>query len=120
MGFNHYMTRDEIKGRMTEDMILLETSLSYPEKKVFTLQFAIGEFDMVIADKKTATCDIFEIKHSDKAIPEQARHLMDEEKCSRTELMFGTIKSRNILYRGHETYMENIHYMNIEEYLLGL
>ena len=112
--------RNEIKGRMTEDMILLETSLSAPEKKVFTLQFAIGEFDMVIADKKTATCDIFEIKHSDKAIPEQARHLMDEEKCSRTELMFGTIKSRNILYRGSETYLKDIHYMNIEEYLLGL
>ena len=32
----------EIKGRMMEDIILLETKIYNPEKEVFKLQFAIG------------------------------------------------------------------------------
>lgn len=38
----------EIKGRMMEDIVLLETKLSKKNCEVFRLQFAIGEFDMVV------------------------------------------------------------------------
>ena len=31
-----------------EDIVLLETKIAHPEKKVFKLQFAVGEFDMVV------------------------------------------------------------------------
>ena len=49
---------------MMEDIVLLETKLANPDKQVFQLQFAVGEFDMVIHDPKALTCEIFEIKYS--------------------------------------------------------
>jgi hypothetical protein len=41
---------DEIRCRMMEDIVLLETRMARPDKHVFRLQFSIGEFDMVVAD----------------------------------------------------------------------
>ena len=58
----------EIKGRMMEDIVLLETKLSKKNCEVFRLQFAIGEFDMVVFDPEEETCEIYEIKHSDKIV----------------------------------------------------
>lgn len=112
--------RDEIRGRMMEDIALLETRLANPGKEVFVLQFPVGEFDMVVADPVTESCQIYEIKHSMEAVPEQYRHLIDTDKCSRTEHRYGTITERTVLYCG-ESHTENgICYRNIEEYLRGL
>ena len=110
----------EIRGRMLEDIILLETSLAFPKKDVFVLRFPVGEFDMVVADRDEISCEIYEIKHSDRVVPDQYRHLRDEEKCRRTEHFYGPIISRTVLYRGESTEVGNIRYMNIEEYLKSL
>lgn len=107
----------EIKGRMMEDIVLLETKLANPDKEVFQLQFAVGEFDMVVADAETLTCEIFEIKHSKEVIPAQYRHLTDEEKCAQTEHRYGTITARTVIYRGETTESNNVKYLNVEEYL---
>ena len=110
--------RDSIRGRMMEDIVLFETQMALPESKVFVLQFQIGEFDMVVEDH--SGCKIYEIKHSDKAVPQQYRHLVDTDKCRETEHLFGPIKERCVIYRG-ETHWENdIHYVNVEEYLTDL
>ena len=74
----------EIRGRMMEDIVLLETKLANPKKKVFKLQFTIGEFDMVVFDPKELNCEIYEIKYSREAVKEQYRHLDDEGKCAVT------------------------------------
>ena len=58
----------EVKGRMMEDIVLYETREARPECLVFVLQFPVGEFDMVVFDPKEASCEIFEIKHSDLAV----------------------------------------------------
>lgn len=58
---------NEIKGRMLEDIVLQETQMANPKKEVFVLQFAIGEFDMVVFDPLEGNCQIFEIKHSTEA-----------------------------------------------------
>lgn len=110
----------EIKGRMMEDIILLETKLAFPNKHVFKLQFAIGEFDMVICDVPNATCEIFEIKYSTEAVKEQCKHLIDEHKCKDTEFRFGIIKGKYVIYRGETKDIDNIHYVNVEEYLKKL
>lgn len=112
----------EIQGRMMEDIVLLETKLANPDKEVFQLHFAVGEFDMVVADAETLTCEIFEIKHSKEVIPAQYRHLTDEEKCAQTEHRYGTITARTVIYRGETTESNNVKYINVEEYLnlLGL
>ena len=107
----------EIKGRMMEDIVLLETKLANPDKEVFQLQFAVGEFDMVVADPKALTCEIFEIKHSKEVVPVQYCHLTDEEKCAQTEHRYGTITARTVIYRGETTESNNVKYVNVEEYL---
>ena len=60
----------EIKGRMLEDIVLLETKLANPEKQVFVLQFPVDEFDMVVFDPEAGSCRILEIKHSEEAVPQ--------------------------------------------------
>lgn len=109
-----------IKGRMMEDIVLLETKLANPDKQVFQLQFAVGEFDMVVHDPKTLTCAIFEIKYSEKVVPEQYRHLVNSEKCAETEHHFGTITNKAVIYRGEKTVSDNINNLNVEEYLKSL
>lgn len=112
---------NEIKGRMMEDIVLLETKLANPKKEVFVLQFAIGEFDMVVFDPAAGSCEIYEIKHSTEAVPQQYRHLIDEQKCEMTRHRFGPITGKYVLYRGEDMVLENgISYRNVEAYLMGL
>ena len=111
--------RSEIMGRIMEDIVLLETALANPKKQVFVLQFAVGEFDMVVFDPAAASCEIFEIKHSAELVPEQARHLIDPEKCAMTEHRYGPITGKTVLYRGTTQDGDGVKYVNVEEYLKG-
>lgn len=115
------MVRDrilsDVQGRMMEDIILLETKMARPKCEVFKLAFARGEFDMVVFNPETATCAIYEIKHSREVDAAQYQHLIDPKKCEDTEFRFGTITGKYVIYRG-ETHAEGeIHYVNVEEYL---
>lgn len=110
----------EIKGRMLEDIILLETKLANPKMQVFVLQFPIGEFDMVVFDPEASSCRIFEIKHSEEAVVQQYRHLLDEEKCAQTEHRYGHITGKFVLYRGKDQVIDGIQYRNVEEYLKSI
>ena len=112
---------DEIRGRMMEDIVLLETRMTKPDKHVFRLQFTIGEFDMVVADLNAPECEIYEIKHSTEATPAQYRFLDDPEKLKATEFRYGPIRKRSVLYRGQSMTLENgIEYLNVEEYLRNM
>ena len=110
----------EIRGRMMEDIILLETKLAKKDKHVFKLQFPIGEFDMVVQDPKTLSCEIYEIKYSKERACEQYRHINDEEKCAMTTHRYGNITGRYVIYRGENTEMDTIQYLNVEDYLKSL
>ena len=110
----------EIRGRMMEDIVLLETKLAKKDKHVFKLQFPIGEFDMVVQDPKTLSCEIYEIKYSKERACEQYRHINDEEKCAMTTHRYGNITGRYVIYRGENTEMDTIHYLNVEDYLKSL
>lgn len=112
--------RSEIKGRMMEEIVLLETKLAKPDMQVFKLQFAIGEFDMVVCDPQTLTCKIYEIKHSTEAVEEQYRHLTDAQKCAETERQYGTIAGKYVIYRGEPHSENGVEYVNVEEYLRNL
>lgn len=110
----------EICGRMMEDIILLETMLARPNKKVFKLQFPIGEYDMVVYDPKELCCEIYEVKYSTEAVPEQYRHLTDAEKCAMTIHRYGDIRGKYVIYRGNTTICGGVQYLNVEEYLKSL
>ncbi len=110
----------EIRGRMMEDIILLETKLAYPDKKVFKLQFPVGEFDMVVFDPRELNCEIYEVKYSKEVVDEQYRHLVNEEKCAMTAKRYGDIKGKYVIYRGEKTSCGEVNYLNVEEYLKSL
>ena len=110
----------EIRGRMMEEIVLLETKIAKPDKKIFKLQFAVGEFDMVVFDSKTLTCEIYEIKYSQKQVKDQYRHLIDEDKCALTTYRYGEITGRYVIYKGDSIKIDNIQYLNVEEYLKSL
>lgn len=109
-----------IKGRMMEDLVLLETKLARPNKQVFQLQFAVGEFDMVIHDPESLTCEIYEVKYSKEVVPQQYRHLVDSDKVAETEHRFGQITGRYVIYRGEPIESEGVQYLNVEEYLKSI
>ena len=113
----------EVRGRMLEDIVLIDTAkaLKGQPYKVFKLQFTVGEFDMVVYNTREHCCDIYEVKHSEQMVAEQAKHLQDEEKIRLTEKRFGEVKNRCVLYRGTNAENEDgIIYKNVAEYLKGL
>ena len=109
-----------IQGKMMEDIILLETKIAHPQCEVFKLKFAVGEFDMVVFDPETASCKIYEIKHSTEIHPKQTQHLTDEKKCADTEFRYGTIEGKYVIYRGKNEVVGDINYLNVEKYLCAL
>lgn len=83
----------------------METSKALGENyKVFQLRFETGEYDMVIRNKKNDTCAVYEIKHSDKLVREQARHLRNPEMLRLTSPRFGKLVGRFVLYLGRPEY----------------
>ena len=115
------MILEEVRGRMLEEIVLLETIKALPRgKRAFKLEFAVGEFDMVVCDERELSCEIYEIKHSRHTDPSQYRHLTDKEKCKATEMRYGEIKDRIVLYNGEDTAVKSIHYRNVAAYLENL
>lgn len=113
-----------VLGHMLEDIVIYETrrvlmpNRHENKKQVFQIRFEAGEFDMVIYNNKTNTCEIYEIKHSLEAVPFQYRHLINEDKIALTEKRFGKVTKKCVLYRGETMQSENdVMYKNVEEYL---
>ena len=113
---------DDVKGRMLEDIVLLEVRKTEPSTmEAFKFKFdAGGEFDMVIYDKAGQNCRIYEIKHSTEVNEKQTIHLRDAEKCQIVENRFGPISGKFVLYRGKDTFAEGVQYLNVENFLCGL
>lgn len=113
---------DDVKGRMLEDIVLLEVRKTAPSTmEAFKFKFdAGGEFDMVIYDKASQNCRIYEIKHSTEANEKQTLHLRDAEKCQIVEKRFGPISGKFVLYRGKDMFAEGVQYLNVENFLCGL
>ena len=109
----------DVKGRMLEDIVLLELNKSISkDKEVFQFRFDLGgEFDMVVYNKGEHSCKIYENKHSSKAVIEQAKHLLNKEKCDIIESRYGKIIGRYVLYRGKDEMVGDIQYLNIEKFL---
>lgn len=113
---------EEVRGRMMEEIVLLETvKASGKKKKVFRLSFAAAEFDMVIYDSKNNTCECYEIKHSNQVVERQMQHLTNEKYLEETERKFGQITRKCVIYRGEDVALENgVVYKKVENYLKSL
>ena len=113
---------EDVKGRMMEDIILLETSkAASADEEVFKFKFDDGgEYDMIIYNRQSNTCRLFEIKHSEKIVDRQTRYLRDDERLTLVKQRFGQIEERCVIYRGEGQMVEEIRYINAEEYLCSL
>lgn len=113
---------EDVKGRMLEDIVLFETSsCASKSEDVFRFKFDEGgEYDMVIYDKDSDSCKIYEMKHSDKVDEHQTRYLSDEDKLKLIAHRFGEIKGKYVIYRGKSKTVADVQYVNAEEYLKGL
>lgn len=113
---------EEVRGRMLEDIVLLETMKALGRNyDVFKYQFATGEYDMLIYGRNERGCVAYEIKHSDKCVSEQSRHLRNENMLSLTTPRFGTLEGRYVLYLGENRDTEDgIAYRNAEQFLKAL
>lgn len=113
---------EEVRGRMMEDIVLLETNRSLPpSRRAFKLILSRSEFDMVIYSSKTDSCELYEIKHSSSIVQRQYRVLEDPDACSAAEKRYGRITGKFVIYRGESRVLENgIRYLNVEEYLKEL
>ncbi|SDB60880.1 AAA family ATPase [Butyrivibrio sp. INlla16] len=110
---------EDVRGIMLEDIVLLETQKALGKnKRVFKLQFDVGEIDMVIYDQETDSCELYEIKHSSERADNQWKHLMDEKKLDHIRTIYGMIEKRCVLYSGEtEVLSDGREYRNVEEYL---
>lgn len=113
---------EEVRGRMMEEIVLLETAKAIKKiRHAFKMTFAGAEFDMVIFDEKTNSCECYEIKHSGQIVEGQTKYLTDDKCLNETERRFGTITKRCVLYCGSDAVLENgIVYCNVENYLKAL
>lgn len=113
---------EDVKGKMLEEIVLLETFKVIPTSlEVFKFKFnGGGEFDMVIYNKIQNTCQLFEVKHSDKTNDKQTRFLLDEDKCNLIENKYGKITNKYVLYRGESKRIGTINYKNVEEFLISI
>lgn len=113
---------DGVKGRMLEEIVLYESMRKLKKEfEVFKLEFIDGEFDMVIMNKKTYECKIYEIKHSKIKDANQYRHITNENRLQETEKMFGKIIGKYVLYRGENEKMANgVEYLNVCSFLKSL
>ena len=108
----------DVKGRMIEDIVLLESSMKNP--KSFKMFFPLeGEYDMAVLDDENHTSSIYEIKYATVSNVHQTRFLKDEHLQSAFESVFYPINSRIVLYRGESSEIDGVFYQNIEEYLLS-
>lgn len=113
---------EEVRGRMLEDIVLLETVRTLPKNRsAFKLTLSRNEFDMVIYTSSENTCEVYEIKHSAGITPRQYHVLEDEDQCSLVEKQYGKITRKCVIYRDPSHTLDNgIEYLNAEEYLKSL
>ena len=112
----------EVRGRMLEEIILIETARTAGNgRRAFKYQFPGGEIDMIVYDSRSASCRLYEIKHSTEAVREQCAHLLDEEACRQIEYIYGSIVQKSVIYRGRTfTSADGVEYINASEYLKNL
>ena len=108
----------DIKGRMLEEIVVYQTFQSGID--AFKVMFPIGEIDLVSLDNQKQETSLYEVKYSTETHPRQSVFLHDEEKLSILERAYYPIVKKAVLYRGESKRIDDIDYINVEEYLKSL
>ena len=117
---------NDIKGRMLEDIIYYQLAKDNTFNQIFTINkfntpLFPGEFDLTLITKETNEAYIIEVKHSNKAVEHQARHLNNEDLCTEFEnTEHATIIGKMVIYMGNTIpgQLYGVNYINAEDFLL--
>ena len=115
---------EEVRGRMLEEAVLLETIRSAMlGTDIYHIDNGDGsDIDMLSYDQSTDSCILYEIKHSAKAVPELYRIITDGHYTDEIGRRFGRITGRIVLYRGQAIPVndDGVEYLNVCDYLKSL
>ena len=110
----------DVKGRMLEDIVLLERTRNKKEEEDVYKYVAYneGEYDMVVYNAKTDKYELYEIKHTENInVEQQARYLNSEKLFEKMSRGYGSIDEKCVLYRGNSTRKGDIAYVDVKNYL---
>ena len=96
----------------------------YIAKCKFNLQ-QTGEYDLAVCDMQNKHSTIIEVKHSDKFVPEQAKHLWNKQFQTAFETSLPKVTRRIILYAGKSEILSmedfpKIEYINVSDFLTDI
>ncbi len=118
-----------MKAFMLEDMLHLETKTAKPDCEVFSLHMEKGVFEMVIADPKAKSCELYEIKHCNELSRAHAEYLLDDTVCAAVAERYGEVTGKFVIYNGKTINvmesgtngkLESVKYWNAEKYVEDL
>lgn len=117
----------KIKGDMTEQIVVFETSKALPADRYFVCKVSFsnaipdkerGEYDMLIYDKADNSYYAFEIKHTTEPYSEQYRHLMNEKFREIVDYKYGDNENVSVLYNGDSfKALSGVVYLNISDFI---
>ena len=110
-----------VRGRMLEEIVLFDTMKALGSRfEVFRLNLSAGDVDMVVFERSTGRCLMFEVKHGKFRSDRQTRYILSEEASQYLERMYGPIIGRCVLYRGEDATEGGVRYLNVEDHLRNL
>lgn len=87
--------------------------------EVFTLELAHGGMDIVVADLKELTCELYEVKFAAERDDKQLARLLNSRNLDQIEHRYGMITTREVFYLGRNAWhTSGIYYRNVEKFLL--
>lgn len=117
----------KIKGDMTEQIVVYETSKALPSDKFFVCKVSFadsdpsksrGEYDMLIYDKDANSYFAFEIKHTSEAYSGQRNHLLNEKFRKIIDYKYGDKENVSVLYNGNPFVdTSGVTYLNISDFV---
>lgn len=115
----------QIRGDMTEQIVLFEVSRTLPLSKYIVCKpcfkmygKAVGEYDMLIYDKQEDRYWGFEIKHTGNPYHKQYQHLENEAFTAVLDAKYGHRENVCVLYSGTSfTTNDGILYLNLSDFI---
>lgn len=117
----------KIKGDMTEQIVVYETSKALPSDKFFVCKVSFadsdpskskGEYDMLIYDKVANSYFAFEIKHTSQAYSGQRNHLLNKKFREIIDYKYGDKENVSVLYNGNPfADTSGVIYLNISDFV---
>lgn len=118
-----------MKAFMLEDMLHLETKAAKANCEIFRLRMEKGTFEIVVADPKAKSCELYEIKHCNELSRAHAEYLLDDAVCAEVAAQYGEITGKFVIYNGKTINvmesgtngkLESVKYWNAEKYVEDL